>query len=729
MACLHIHNGKLLLNPTSRLPYYGSKFVAPHFRVVENYTIAGHYSSLTWSTTGTAPATTNAAFRYISLVTPADLSVSSIYPYLMVIGYGTVDANGNLIALYSDATYPHVPLSEHPLAYQGPPTGLSTGSIQYFSIHGIGDPDPINNSEWYHDITQYQYYVELVNFQTATPGAMASASEFWIRNNGANLQHVSREVLLANTFPTAPSTTYSGTLCLLREIEYWAFSDITSSRLYVRSTNYTFSQGKLTSSDDVPTPCTSYRLDIPFDGTITYPPSGHTGTSTGVTSISYSTSSHKLSASYAQLTWNSGLLTDVSTSSADIHQAVEEAVTFRGGNRPSGRLVFKASSGQLCYSRQSPNWPIVSRTFDPDDPTTYDPCDPPIYVTIAWGSDGDDLDICGYWDASSPQDSDCVGWSYSSATQQTSSSWTLETNWAGDNTSVGGQEYVTLQIKGPCPSTVFRYDIRLNYYGWDDTYNAKTATVTVKYPSSNSSSGNPVWTETAPLTVDCSTRTHERALSTDPGVQISLQRACVGSCSYYTNVTATKLSGTTPPEPPQPPTPVAPAEPVLIYFYTRNRYVRVVAIGAPSSDLSSFAGFCQNASVTSGNTVVTARFINPGGDCAFKDVAPVSFELEDTSDDSTVTLSGTFYPTIYTDQFGSHNGVWVQVVYVSSYDGSTPVWSFYPSADCNLLTGRSATRKIGQCPQSTDAATKISIRRTLNSAGYFVYSNPYIGDV
>ena len=716
MACLHIHNGKLLLNPTSRLPYYGSKFVAQHFRVVEDYTITWHYDSLTWSTTGTAPATTNAAFRYISLVTPANLSVSSIYPYLMVIGYGTVDANGNLIALYSDATYPYVPLGEHPLAYQGPPTGLSDGSIQYFSIHGIGDPDPINNDLWYSDITQYQYYVELVNFQTATPGTMASASEFWIRNNGANLQHVSREVLLAGSFPTAPSTTYSGTLCLLRTIDYWEFRDITSSNLYVNSTNYTFSQGKLISSADVPSSCTGYRLDIPFDGTITYPPSGHTGTSTCLTSISYSTSSHKLSASYAQLTWNSGLLTGVSTSSSDIHQAVEEAVTFRGGNRPSGRLVFKASSGRLCYSRQSPNWPIVSRTLDPDDPTTYDPCDPPIYVTIAWGSDGDDLDICGYWDTSSPQDSDCVGWSYSRATQKTSSNWTLETYWAGDNTSVGGQEYVTLQIKGPCPSSTFRYDIRLNYYGWDNTHNAKTATITVKYPSSNSSSGNPVWTETAPLTVDCSTRAHEKALSTDPGVQISLQRACVGTCTYYTNVTTSKLAGTpTPPEPEPEPDPSWPDRPVEIFVYSTEDNSRLVCCAytarSSSGAAEGYVGYGYNQTYTT----------NAGDTLEWQFNGTISSAVTLTAGTSEVSSLVTTYVRLYLNDYSlsQTSRCTFAIRYVSGYDSSgNPEYTYttLSSASGNL----NPANHSGEATSSDPYATIILNRKVIAGKGYYI---------
>ena len=118
-----------------------------------------------------------------------------------------------------------------------------------------------------------------------------------------------------------------------------------------------------------------------------------------------------------------------------------------------GHLAYKRRSGDLIYKFDGEFWAVID---------------------ISWGSDGRDLDICGYWTSRS---SATVGWSQSGNSYRDGA---YQSIWSsGDNTSVGGRERIYVRVS-PWATSPRIYKVHFNYFGADEDHQSTTCTVRVK---------------------------------------------------------------------------------------------------------------------------------------------------------------------------------------------------------------------------------------------------------
>lgn len=126
-------------------------------------------------------------------------------------------------------------------------------------------------------------------------------------------------------------------------------------------------------------------------------------------------------------------------------------------------------------------------------------------IDISWGSDGRDLDICGYWTS---RDSATVGWNQSGSAYRDG---TYRSIWSsGDNTGVAGRERIYVRVV-PWATSPRTYKVHFNYYGAEEDYPATTCTVKV-------SKGGVTLTKTGQ---PCARRDGNRAEKSDPSCTIT----------------------------------------------------------------------------------------------------------------------------------------------------------------------------------------------------------------
>ena len=126
-------------------------------------------------------------------------------------------------------------------------------------------------------------------------------------------------------------------------------------------------------------------------------------------------------------------------------------------------LAYSPNGGHLAYKRGGDGNLIYK--FDGDLWAVID---------VIWGSDGRDLDICGYWTSRS---SATVGWAQSGNAYRDG---VYQSIWSsGDNTSVGGRERIYVRV-APWATSPRTYKVHFNYYGADDSHTATTCTVKVR---------------------------------------------------------------------------------------------------------------------------------------------------------------------------------------------------------------------------------------------------------
>jgi len=164
--------------------------------------------------------------------------------------------------------------------------------------------------------------------------------------------------------------------------------------------------------------------------------------------------------------------------------------------RAIGRLVYRSqgtNTGRLCY-RESDGKLIYSRVSGED-------IEDAIVVTISWGSNGKDLDICGHWYNSE----DCIGWSWGTNVEVNGNVAIWD---SGDDVSVAGTERVYL-LPGSSPKNFL---LHFNYYGHSDEYSASVCSVKVEYESRSYSLSN----------VSCGTESGTKAQMSDSGVRVNI---------------------------------------------------------------------------------------------------------------------------------------------------------------------------------------------------------------
>lgn len=555
MSCLIFTADNKLVVSESNLPFYGGSVHADHFNVKSSTTFISE-ANQTWN----SGSTTNVELMLECLVPVSDPSSpyyisDSVYPIGVLHEYVVIDSNGNIVSamMYKN----HVPTAEDVSAW-------NSATFRYKKIADDGS----GTSGDFTDFTQYRGYVELYGFSDGSTTA-ASCKMFYsdsdnnilIRDQGAHILGATlgemRE-FAANT--KSYSSGENGTFTFLRRIYYThAYSNNTEYGLGFFVDTISFSSGRYSSysacslrpdvssatgkgftqycpSDNDPYLSWSQYFKIP--SVVNKPDSsrdelkGLTKQATWLSNLAYSTTTHNITATAYTVQFTNGLATSVTSTSKTLHSAFVDQVS-QPKNRPSGSLVYKKSGGQLCYSR-STGYPIVTRYQE--DPSTSNPY---ITITVTWNSPCDDLDICGYWKYTSiPGENTYVGGSYNQATTQqlgpANRLSTMSAKWGGDNTSVGGSEWVRIRIDNAVTSDNFTYVVHLNFYGEpaEGTTCSRVVHVTCTYPNSRGGTNS-----LQPFDITAAGRSYEAATTSDPSFSLRCRKYTTNTGRVYYTVT------------------------------------------------------------------------------------------------------------------------------------------------------------------------------------------------
>jgi len=163
-----------------------------------------------------------------------------------------------------------------------------------------------------------------------------------------------------------------------------------------------------------------------------------------------------------------------------------------------GKLAYKHGGSSLAYKKAGNAAGSLIYKADFGTETT---------ITFAWGSDGQDLDICAYWDDVPGLK---VGYGYNSSSGEYSSN-EYRIGYSGDIQGVDSSEWVKI-IKRPWSGGPATFTIRLNFYGHDSSHSASTCSVIASQANG----------ETKVLhDVPCGTAAGSPAGGSHPGVRIS----------------------------------------------------------------------------------------------------------------------------------------------------------------------------------------------------------------
>ena len=159
-------------------------------------------------------------------------------------------------------------------------------------------------------------------------------------------------------------------------------------------------------------------------------------------------------------------------------------ICYKSGD---GRVAFKRGGSAPVYKAEAGGWTKIS---------------------FAWGSDGEDLDICAYWDGA---DSMKVGYNHNAATsEQVSGAYRIY--YSGDIRGVDTSEWVKIRMS-PWSGGVRTFKVHFNFYGYDaEDHPASTCSVIAAQENGASK---------VLFSVPCSTRRGEAATTGDPGVKLT----------------------------------------------------------------------------------------------------------------------------------------------------------------------------------------------------------------
>lgn len=169
--------------------------------------------------------------------------------------------------------------------------------------------------------------------------------------------------------------------------------------------------------------------------------------------------------------------------------AKERHLCYKASGPTKGHLCFKVlthpEGGKLVYKSDSGKVTTIS---------------------LAWGSDGKDLDICAYWVAKPDM---AVGFQWSNS-QRDQIDGAYHLQFSGDITSVDDSEWVKIRMS-PWSAGSSDFRVHFNYYGHSDKYPASTCTVIASQKGGKT---------IIKKNVACATVANRRAEKSDPYVTI-----------------------------------------------------------------------------------------------------------------------------------------------------------------------------------------------------------------
>lgn len=154
-----------------------------------------------------------------------------------------------------------------------------------------------------------------------------------------------------------------------------------------------------------------------------------------------------------------------------------------------GRICYKRNSGAVAFKRGGSA--VVYKKGSQKGAAT---------ISISWGANDKDLDICGFWRGN---ESGTVGWNHGSQSQDP-----YYASWSGDNTSEAGSESITVQMRPWSFAGTRWYYVKFNFYGKSE--GAGTCDVTV------TQGGRTLYRAGVP----CAKNRRTRATPGDPGVVV-----------------------------------------------------------------------------------------------------------------------------------------------------------------------------------------------------------------
>lgn len=130
-----------------------------------------------------------------------------------------------------------------------------------------------------------------------------------------------------------------------------------------------------------------------------------------------------------------------------------------------GKLCYKPNDGRLVFKRGGDGSLVFKVT--PGDWTQ---------ISFAWGSDGNDLDICAYWDGTDMK----FGYGYNTGTSEyvypDVDKGPYHVLYSGDIRDVGQTEWLKLK-NTPWSLGARTFKVHFNYFGYDSEHSANTCTV------------------------------------------------------------------------------------------------------------------------------------------------------------------------------------------------------------------------------------------------------------